>query len=696
MRILAYAAFWLALGLILSPCAGAGERGEKPVGVGVGNFRPIPRKSGPITFGMIFPRGRMPKSVRDRDRVTQTDVKRRWPDGSVKHAVLTVNMKEMPAKGKRLLRLVSFFPKGVKETGRKSALPDVPDELGDVVVSFSIHKGPELTASLRKAMKAGAVRTWLAGRLVVERHYRTAPVNDKGESDPDLRVRFRLRHYPLAKAARVAVVVENCNWKSPGNIAYDVRITVGGNEAFKLKDAGLWTKNRSKGIEGYAGHPRGARWVKRFWLGRDLRGAYIHRSLRYLNRIGLLPRYDFNVKIPDDAIEKAFGKWKIAPREALQNGWLRPNFGTAGGRSEIGPLPSWTVAYLLKPHPRAFEWVRGHGDIGGGCPVHLRDEKTDWIVSLDDYPEYAHDSHGGQLQIKPRDTAETPWALPARSHFTVDAAHQGSFAYVPYLFTGDFFYLEEMHFWANHNMISRNCVARGKEKGLLHSCQIHGVAWALRNLVHAAALSPDGGRGKEYFEAKLESNLAHFNEFLAGKLARKPTPIGTYTLGASHACTQDWDQAIRNRYFSIPGWQHNFLTWALAHVVNHGYENAKPMRNYMMKWTIGLATSPKEIAQSAGGVQFLFVGEKTAEGEHFCRSWKEIAELTWKRPQGIPQAKAPDSKAPCKGEYGAACRAVIFGAERAAQTGASEALRWVDRNWRGRIPMQWRIEPIGE
>jgi hypothetical protein len=298
--------------------------------------------------------------------------------------------------------------------------------------------------------------------------------------------------------------------------------------------------------------------------------------------------------------------------------------------------------------------------------------------------------------VQPRDTAKTPWVLPAASHWTVDTAHQGSFSYVPYLVTGDHFYLEEMHFWANHNMVSMNNAYRGAGKGLLSSHQVRGVAWALRNLCHAAALSPDGSAGQKYFEARLADNLENFSAFLAGKLERKPTPIGTYTLGATHAYTRGWEAKIRERYYSLPGWQHNFLTWSLAHVADQGYAAAAPMRDYLMSWTVGLASSPREIPPTASCAYYLFIGERKPDGAEFCRSWKEIAELTWKRPEGVPPAEPPDPKGPCTGEYGAACRAVVIEAVRAARPGASEAQRWVDRNWRGEVPPQWRFEGVGE
>ncbi len=681
----------------VSPSRG-GEAERRP-GVVVENVSKGARPAGPVTFGMVFARGEIPRDVAVVDIDAQVDVKRRWPDGSVKHAVVIAALGELAARGSRKL---SFLPAKAPAGEEPEKAPareafGLPDKLGDVAVTISMHKGPTVTARLREALKSEPLRSWLEGDLVRERHYRLAPTGADGKADPDLEIGFNVRYYPAVGAARVTVIVENCHWKSPGNLPYDVAISAGGKEVFAQKDVGRWETGRNPRLKGYVGHPRGARWVKRLWLGRTLDGAHVRYDLKYLNRTGLLPRYDHRVRVPAEAVDKAAERWTASERGPLQRGWLTAYFPTTGGRPEIGPLPAWCVTYLLSQDARALGWVLGQADLAAGCPVHLRDGKTGWIISLDDHPGYSYNDRGTKFKVKPREAAATPWVLPAASHWTVDAAHQGSFAYVPYLVTGDHFYLEEMQFWANHNMVSMNHAYRGGGKGLLQSHQTRGTAWALRNLLHAAALSPDGSGGAKYFEARLKDNLERFNEFLAGKLERKPTPIGTYVLGATHAYTRGWEAKIRGQYFSIPGWQHNFLTWTLAHVADHGYAGAEPMRDYMMKWTTGLASTPKEIPPTASCAYYLFIGERGPEGAaRFCRSWKEIADLTWKRPKDVPQAQPPDPKGRCKGEYGAACRGVIIEAMRAARPGASEAMRWVDRNWEGRIAAQWLLDPVGE
>ena len=71
-----------------------------------------------------------------------------------------------------------------------------------------------------------------------------------------------------------------------------------------------------------------------------------------------------------------------------------------------------------------------------------------------------------------------------------DTAHQPSLAYLPYLLTGEYYFLEELHFWATSNSLETDPGNRGYEKGLIHWQQVRGQAWSLRTLGHAAYITP--------------------------------------------------------------------------------------------------------------------------------------------------------------------------------------------------------------
>ena len=78
----------------------------------------------------------------------------------------------------------------------------------------------------------------------------------------------------------------------------------------------------------------------------------------------------------------------------------------------------------------------------------------------------ARPSYGHSLSFLDRPTADaggpagTGWDSvgsmigPSTSPWGPDTAHQPSFSYIPYLVTGDLFYLEECYFWASHNVMN--------------------------------------------------------------------------------------------------------------------------------------------------------------------------------------------------------------------------------------------------
>ncbi|KPK78909.1 MAG: hypothetical protein AMJ81_14475 [Phycisphaerae bacterium SM23_33] len=646
--------------------AASAPAAEPVTTVTVENISGADRPAGPVTFGMIFAKSDVEGMPAVEALPAQVDVKRRWPDGSVKHAILTVALPALPAGQSRKLALVGAAKPGPAAPEPAAMLTKPPD----LAVQMKVHNGPAEVASLAAAAGDKQPKVWLNGKLASEVILKTAPTDpETGKPDPDLEVRFHVRHYPAAKSTRVVCVVENCKWSSPGSVPYDVSIRAGGKELFAQKDVGRWPKDDKP-----RGHTKWTRWVKRFWFGRPLDDVHVRYDVAYLTRTGLLPRYDPQLKLEEKALARMADRWRRAETAPLQRGSIMAYFPTTGGREDIGPLPTWTARYLISQDRRAMDVMLGNGDFSGSCPVHIRDAKTDWVLSLDDHPGYSLNARGTKFQMKPRDTADTPYVLEARSGFSVDAAHQPSLAYVPYLITGDYYYLEEMEFWAAFNMVAIHYAYRKEAAGLLTPNQVRGVGWSLRNLADAAALAPDGSKGQAYFEAKLANNLKYLKDWVSGPEA---SPLGTYKLGASHAYTRGWSPKMRGVYFSMPPWQHNFLTWAAAHVADLGYADADAFRDYMMKFTIGLFTHPDEITPYAGSAYFLFVGERRPDGSvWWYDTWKDVHQRTYFAP-GEQDRPLPTGIGPS--EYTKAARGVLIEAVRAGRPDAQKALDWISQ-----------------
>jgi hypothetical protein len=159
--------------------------------------------------------------------------------------------------------------------------------------------------------------------------------------------------------------------------------------------------------------------------------------------------------------------------------------------------------------------------------------------------------------------------------YTADEAHQPSIAYVPYLITGDHFYLEELQFWANWNFLTLNFLYRNYDKRIFTG-QVRGQAWSLRELGRVVYITPDNHPLKQYFLDRLKFNLdAVTQKYANNPNGNKLGAIEGYCSGCS----------FYEDYFAP--WQDDFYTWAVGHLVELGFTEAVPIRNWKTKFGVG-------------------------------------------------------------------------------------------------------------
>src|SRR5699024_1514533 len=123
--------------------------------------------------------------------------------------------------------------------------------------------------------------------------------------------------------------------------------------------------------------------------------------------------------------------------------------GQAGGRRDIGPLPAWAVLRLLTGDPRMIQVDNTVGVLAGSWPVHYRDETTGRPVSLERYPDLS--THPNLSNWSENPLSAIHCGGDCSGKLKPDAAHQPSMDFVPYLLTGDYYYLEELQFWTAWN-----------------------------------------------------------------------------------------------------------------------------------------------------------------------------------------------------------------------------------------------------
>ncbi|HZW21721.1 hypothetical protein [Noviherbaspirillum sp.] len=527
----------------------------------------------PFTVGQVFAKGALLPADGLAGRMSngtsinlQVDVKATHPDGSVRHAIISGVVPALAASEVRGMDLVKAAA-GSKTGAAPTTLTNAGFTAG---VSVNLG-GIVYTASADALLKAGGYKTWITGPLVNEWQVSAPLKNSAGTPHPHLTARFAVRSYTGLNKARVDVTVEN-NWAyepKPQNFTYDATVTVGGQTVFSqpaLK------------------HFHHARWRKVFWWGGAPQAEVQHNG-KYIIATGAMPNYDTTVTVSSTALAGLDSRWLKSNIAPMGSGVVLPGMPTTGGRPDIGPLPEWSAMYLLSMDNRAKKVTLGVGDLAGSWPIHYRDKKTDMPVSLDNYP-YMTLLGAASDAINP--VTKLSELFPAcggdcATIYQPDSSHQPSMSYLPYVTTGDYYYLEELQFWANYNMLKDNPRYREFAKGIVKSDQVRGQAWSLRTLGHAAYITPDSHPMKKYFVDRVGYNI---DWYTATYVTGNPNNLGVIDGSGTLAFKPMAYTTPAGAKTGLAPWMDDFFTWSVGHLVELGFTNAKPLLTWKAKFPI--------------------------------------------------------------------------------------------------------------
>ncbi|MFC5552232.1 hypothetical protein [Massilia aerilata] len=522
----------------------------------------------PVTFGQVFAQGNLLATDKLTGRLDdgttvplQVDVKATHPDGSVRHAIISAVVPSIaPAK----VRTMSLVKGGTAPTGTVTV-----DSLLRSGFTLSVHAnvgGVDYYVAAEDLLKSAAPTTWLNGPVATEWQVSAPLRTSSGAAHPHLSARLAIRWYPGTNKARADVVVEN-DWAyepSPQNFTYDASVIMGGMSVYTK--AGL-------------NHYHHARWRKLFWFNTATPEVNVKHNTAYLINSRAVPNYDQSIVTPESVLAGFKTKWTGAITEPMAVGMAAPYMPGTGGRPEIGLLPGWSVSYLLSMDKRAKDVVLGTADLSGSWSSHYRDRKTDRPISVEDYPYMTtlglntdtYNKATKQYEYFPACASSTACKTP-NDH---DSAHQANFAYLPYLVTGDYYYLEELQFWAMWNSFSSNPGYREAGKGLYKSDQVRGQAWSLRTVAEAAYITPDTNALKATFTRLLNNNLDYYNS--------------TYTNNSSANSLGFIANGYAVNYDNNTGtgpWMDDFFTSVVGHTADLGFTNATSLLTWKSKFPI--------------------------------------------------------------------------------------------------------------
>ena len=539
----------------------------------------------PITFGHVFSLSNVPAGLSVTGKLSdntlialQANIKATHVNGSARHAVISAILPSLAANATETIRLYTSNPLSVAPVTAATFLSTNPGFSSRVYV----RAGAEIYSASARSLLAGSNIQWLAGPTANE-WIVSGPLlktSDNVTPHPHLTVRFAIRSFTGSNKTKVDVTIENNKTFTAGaqNISYDSKIFVGGVEVDNI--AGLT-------------HFHHARWHKSFWWG-NAPQTHIRHNIPYLIATKAVPNYDQSVVPSPTAISNMVTNiaGKTGP---MKVGLVEPYMPTTGGRTDIGPMPGWYALYLLSMDKRAKEVMMSIADGAGSWPIHYRDETDPTNVNTYDMPVRLDKTGNGWLNVPYREitvhsnaNSEGPLPVPrcggdCTIPYTPDTAHQPSLVYLPYLVTGDYFYLEELHFWTAWNFLGSGASYRQYEKGLIHWEQVRAQGWDMRTLGQASYITPDNHPLKNYFNDKLTNNLANYNSLYTNNVSANQIGILNSFIGYTT------NNGTNTGYAP---WQDDFFTWSIGYLSELGFTDAQTFLNWKSKFVIGRMTDP--------------------------------------------------------------------------------------------------------
>jgi hypothetical protein len=470
-----------------------------------------------------------------------------------------------------------------------------------------------------------------------------APFTEVGTGirHPQLVARLHTRFVDAGQRVRTDMVIEN-NWTyepAPGNLTYDLTVTQGSQTLF----------NKEPFI-----HNHHARWHKVLWTG-DAPQAQVRHNMRYFLDSRATWNYDLTLAVPESVLAAEATNLAKADTSPMGPAFITTYFPNTGGRQDIGPLPRWTALYLVTQDARARASMFANADAAAGIPIHYRDLATDQPVSLETHPGLA-------LGFGTSSASDAlPTVTNGNTVWVPDTSHQASFAYLPYLITGDTFYLDELLFWANWNMGSANPSYREGSKGLIKPEQIRGQAWALRSIGESARALADKHPMKGYFQRRLADNLNWYvTQYPQNKDNTKVSSLGFIEKPDEVGQTAPW--------------QNDFMALVTGQIAESGDPLAAEYFNWISRFTVGrFLNEPYGFCRAQAAAYYITIRKTNGT---FIESWNELYKANWPNIKACDLSNPVDGYPNWSGGYAAYARAMLGNASSLGINGARDAFTY--------------------
>jgi len=515
-----------------------------------------------ISIGRPFVQGEIANfaqaSINGTKLLTQCDAKNRWPDGSLKFAVVSFIIPSLPANGSVT---VSFSN---QVSGNNTGFLAKSDMLstgynfdGQIQISGTASHNISARAILNAASSCSdpgndpdggqfICTYWLKGPIVTaaileDRTGKNFDVNTDGAAGNPLHPLFEAWFYPQGNSVQLGYTLEDA-WAStnPANSArnqtYSVTLTGGNTSPVIEYTSGSITQTTR------------TRWHKAFWVTNQPPILAVNNNWPYLAETKFTPHWDPTLTIAASKVKAEVNGFAGTNQTLTGNAngiafYPGPNQGgmNATGSGEYhGPLTTWDIIYLISQDPRMYNVMTNSADLGNALPYFYRE--ADASAGHGGFFD-----HGGTIatlgrvvsinartQISLMDTTSrgcntnfaADWVNFGGSGQdtgvwgtnNLDTSHWPNLAYASYLTTGQYAYYEEQLMQSAYAVAAdpgaRACTQntgnqslRMGSAGYWYIDQERGTDWMARENAIGAFIAVDGSPEKAYFEDKLRANL---------------------------------------------------------------------------------------------------------------------------------------------------------------------------------------------
>ena len=164
-----------------------------------------------------------------------------------------------------------------------------------------------------------------------------------------LRSIFHVTFFKTSKNYRVRYIGEVSNSEVLQNMNYSLELFMGHQQA-----KSIYKKENVTQIAG-------SRWTKVFYKDPIYGKVNVDHHLKYLTSTQAIPNFDTSIRIDESVIqceyESCYYAWGKRPKDIFDNGRWQKAMPTAGGRSDIGMFPKWTMLWLYTGDYRMKEFA---------------------------------------------------------------------------------------------------------------------------------------------------------------------------------------------------------------------------------------------------------------------------------------------------------------------------------------------------